>query len=78
MIEIQQDHHCRRKIEMSPCAQSRDDTRWVTGYEGDLDRIPAVRLSAQFDCLAGPGFEVLLSATGEAVAGSAGEQPAEE
>ena len=22
---------CRRKIEMSPCVQSRDDTRWVTG-----------------------------------------------
>jgi len=22
---------CRRKIEMSPCAQSRDDTPWVTG-----------------------------------------------
>jgi hypothetical protein len=22
---------CRRKIEVSPCVQSRDDTPWVTG-----------------------------------------------
>jgi hypothetical protein len=38
---------CRRKIEMSPGAQSRDDTRVGGGHdERDLDCIPAVRLSS--------------------------------
>jgi hypothetical protein len=38
---------CRRKIEMTPGAQSRDDTRVGGGHdERDLDCIPAVRLSS--------------------------------
>jgi hypothetical protein len=38
----------------------------------------AVRLSSAFDCLGRIGIELLLSVTGEAEAGSVGEQPAEE
>jgi hypothetical protein len=41
------DKACRRKIEMTPGAQSRDDTRVGGGHdERDLDCIPAVRLSS--------------------------------
>jgi hypothetical protein len=55
---------CRRKIEMSPCAQSRDDTPLgADTTSATLDRI---------------GIELRWSVTGEAEAGSAGEQPAEE
>src|SRR5580700_710618 len=38
---------CRRKIEMTPGAQSGDDTRVGGGHdERDLDCLPAVRLSS--------------------------------
>jgi hypothetical protein len=48
---------CRRKIEMSSGAQSRDDTPEGDGdEERGLDCIPAVRLSSAFDCLAGSGL----------------------
>ena len=64
---------------MSPGVQSRDDTRVRDGHEErDLDCISAGELSSAFDCRAGIGIELLLSVTGEAEAGSAGEQPAEE
>jgi hypothetical protein len=59
---------CRRKIEMSPGAQSRDDTP-----------LGAETTSATLDQSQTPmGIELLLSVTGEAEAGSAEEQPAEE
>jgi hypothetical protein len=63
---------------MTPGAQSRDDTRVGGGHdERDLDCIPAVRLSS--DLIASRiAIELLLTVTGEAEAGSAGEQPAEE
>src|SRR5216683_1357626 len=54
---------CRRKIEMSPGVQSRDDTRLaadMTGATGHHSQTPdgilAVRLSDAFDCLAGSGL----------------------
>ena len=70
---------CRRKIETTPGAQSRDDPRVGGAHdERDLDCIPAAKLSSAFDCHAGSGLRYVLSVTGEAEAGSAGEQPAEE
>ena len=65
---------------MTPGAQSRDDTPVGDGQaEHDLYCVAAEKLSSAFDCLAGwIGIELLLSVTGEAEAGSAGEQPAEE
>ena len=48
---------CWRKIEMSPGAQSRDDTAVGGGHdERDLECILAVRLSSAFDCFAGSGL----------------------
>lgn len=40
--------------------------------------ILSVGLSSAFDCLGRIGIELIFSVTGEAEAGSAGEQPAEE
>jgi hypothetical protein len=78
---------CRRKIEMSPVAQSRDDTP-IGGGQDELGHhnqardkganwIRAVRLRSAIDCLVGSGLNIM-SLTGEAEAGSAGEQTAEE
>ncbi len=54
---------CRRKIEMSPGVQSRNDTRLAADmtsaaghHSQKLDGILAVRLSDAFDCLAGSGL----------------------
>jgi hypothetical protein len=58
---------CPRKIEMTPGAQSRDDTRAGGGHgeRGTASKpnagegpscILAVRLSSAFDCLAGSGL----------------------
>jgi hypothetical protein len=52
-------HHgfaCRRKIEMSPGAQSRDDTPVGDGAEERAGLHLAVRLSSAFDCRAGSGL----------------------
>jgi hypothetical protein len=64
---------------MTPGVQSRDDTPSGGGHDRcdrhhsqTLDGILAVRLPRRI------GIELLLSVTGEAEAGSAGEQPAEE
>jgi hypothetical protein len=62
---------------MTPGVQSRDDTAVGAGHdERDLECIPAVQLSSAFDRWI--GIELLFLVTGEAEAGSAGEQPAEE
>src|SRR6202022_4941577 len=47
---------CRRKIEMSPGAQSRDDTPVGDGAEERAGLHLAVRLSSAFDCRAGSGL----------------------
>jgi hypothetical protein len=48
---------CRRKMEMSPGVQSRDDTRVPDGHEQrDSDCISAGELSSAFDCRAGSGL----------------------
>ena len=48
---------CRRKMEMSPSVQSRDDTRVPDGHEQrDSDCISAGELSSAFDCRAGSGL----------------------
>ena len=60
---------CRRKIEMSPCAQSRDDTPLGGRYD---QRDTGSQPDTAFR------IELRWSVTGEAEAGSAGEQPAEE
>ena len=59
---------CRRKVEMSPGAQSRDDTPL------GVDTTSATLHQSQTPM----GIKLLLSVTGEAEAGSAEEQPAEE
>jgi hypothetical protein len=68
---------------MTPGAQSRDGTpggghgerRCHKQTRGDGLR---GKLSSAFDCVAGFGIELIFSVIGEAEAGSAGEQPAEE
>ena len=60
---------CRRKVEMTPGAQSRNDTP-IGGGQDQRDT------GSQPN--AGIGIKLLLLVTGEAEAGSAGEQPAEE
>ena len=67
---------CRRKIEMSPSVQSRNDTPGG-GEDNRQDDIAfAMKSSNAFD---GPKPDRLRSSvTGEAEAGSAGEQPVEE
>jgi hypothetical protein len=51
---------CRRKIEMSPGVQSRDDTRVPDGHEErDLDCISAGELSSAFGLPRWIGIELL-------------------
>jgi hypothetical protein len=51
---------CRRKIEMSPGVQSRDDTRVPDGHEErDLDCICAGELSSAFGLPRWIGIELL-------------------
>jgi len=60
---------------MSPVVQNRNDTLVGDGHdEHDLDCIPAVKVGAAH-LIALDRIELLFSVTGEAEAGSAGEQP---
>jgi hypothetical protein len=65
--------------EVSPGVQSRDATPVCGGRdESDLKWMPAVKIEHRILMPRRIGIELLLSVTGEAEAGSAGEQPAEE
>jgi hypothetical protein len=64
---------------MSSGAQSRDDTPVGDGHdERDLDCISAVQVEQRIRLYRWIWIELLLPVTGEAEAGSAGEQLAEE
>jgi hypothetical protein len=63
--------HPTRKIEMTPRVGGGHD-------ESELNCIPAVKVEQRILLWRWIGIGLLLSMTGEAEAGSAGEQPAEE